>query len=121
MTRPTRFDGFVPVHLPGHGQPMRSRGFASPAGSGRLRAMQSIRARVLAVLAVSLISLALGAGVARADEASARYKQGLAFKEQGKIDEAIEAFEETVKLKPDHAMAWASLGHLYKQKGQFDK
>ena len=68
------------------------------------------------------ILFALGAlvavpSVAFGQDADAYYKQGLAFKQQGKADDAIAALEKAVAANPKHGMAWASLGHLYKQKG----
>src|SRR5688572_15484605 len=67
-----------------------------------------------------LITLLLVVGVptvAFADgEADAQDNQGRAFKQQGKVDDAITAFEKAVAANPKHGMAWASLGHLYKQK-----
>jgi tetratricopeptide (TPR) repeat protein len=49
-----------------------------------------------------------------AEDADAFYKQGLAYKAQGKADQAIEALEHAVAANPKHYMAWASLGALYK-------
>ncbi len=54
-------------------------------------------------------------------DADAKYKQGLAYKQQGKTDDAIKALESAVASNPKHGMAWASLGHLYKQKGDVPK
>src|SRR6188768_3027508 len=54
-------------------------------------------------------------------DADALYRQGLALKEQGKNDEAIKKLEEAVAANPRHGMAWASLGHLYKQKQDIPK
>ena len=51
---------------------------------------------------------------ARAEDADAFYKQGVAYKQEGKADKAIEAFEQAVAANPRHYMAWASLGNLYK-------
>jgi tetratricopeptide (TPR) repeat protein len=67
-------------------------------------------ARILlaACLWVALPSLAL------AEDADAFYKQGIAYKQQGKADEAVAAFERAVASNPKHYMAWASLGNLYK-------
>ncbi len=67
------------------------------------------------------IAIAVGlAGTAYADKsADASYKEGLAYKEQGKVDEAISAMKAAVAANPKHGMAWASLGHLYKQKKDF--
>jgi tetratricopeptide (TPR) repeat protein len=49
-----------------------------------------------------------------AEDADAFYKQGLAYKAEGKSDQAIEALEHAVSANPRHYMAWASLGNLYK-------
>jgi superkiller protein 3 len=49
-----------------------------------------------------------------AEDADAFYKQGLAYKNEGKADQAIEALEHAVAANPKHYMAWASLGNLYK-------
>jgi Flp pilus assembly protein TadD len=49
-----------------------------------------------------------------AEDADAYYKQGLAYKNEGKADQAIDALERAVAANPKHYMAWASLGNLYK-------
>jgi len=49
-----------------------------------------------------------------AEDADAYYKQGLAYKAEGKPEQAIEALERAVAANPKHYMAWASLGNLYK-------
>ncbi|HEX2686072.1 MAG TPA: tetratricopeptide repeat protein [Kofleriaceae bacterium] len=49
-----------------------------------------------------------------AEDADAFYKQGLAYKSEGKADQALEALEHAVAANPKHYMAWASLGNLYK-------
>jgi tetratricopeptide (TPR) repeat protein len=62
-------------------------------------------------------SLAFGLAVphaAFAEDADAFYKQGLAYKQENKPDQAIEALEHAVAANPKHYMAWASLGNLYK-------
>lgn len=57
----------------------------------------------------------LGAApLAHAEDADAYYKQGLAYKQAGKSDQAIQALEQAVAANPKHYMAWASLGNLYK-------
>ena len=72
-----------------------------------------------------LLALGLAAGAtsgvglvapnaAFAEDADAFYKQGLAYKQEGKADQAIEALEHAVAANPKHYMAWASLGNLYK-------
>lgn len=52
--------------------------------------------------------------VAFAEDADAHYKQGIAYKQAGKADQAIDAFEHAVAANPKHYMAWAALGNLYK-------
>ena len=76
------------------------------------------------LVARTLFALAAFAAVpqlAHADDADASYKQGLAYKQQGKTDEAIAAMEQTVAKNPRHFMAWASLGNLYKGKKDIAK
>jgi tetratricopeptide (TPR) repeat protein len=51
---------------------------------------------------------------ALAGDADAYYKQGIAYKSEGKADEAIDAFEHAVAANPKHYYAWAALGSLYK-------
>lgn len=51
---------------------------------------------------------------ALAGDADAYYKQGIAYKSEGKADEAIDALEHAVAANPKHYMAWAALGNLYK-------
>lgn len=53
-------------------------------------------------------------GVAFAEDADAYYKQGLAYKQDNKPDQAIDALEHAVAANPKHYKAWASLGNLYK-------
>src|SRR5262245_17030902 len=68
-------------------------------------------------LARILLVAGLGFAVphaAFAEDADAFYKQGLAYKNEGKADQAIESFERAVAANPKHYMAWASLGNLYK-------
>jgi Flp pilus assembly protein TadD len=70
----------------------------------------TMRARTL--LAIGLLLAAPTA--AFAEDADAFYKQGLAYKNEGKADQAIDALERAVAANPKHYMAWASLGNLYK-------
>ena len=46
---------------------------------------------------------------------------GLAFKEQGKLDEAIEAFNKTISLKPDDAEVYNNMGIALKHQGKLDE
>jgi tetratricopeptide (TPR) repeat protein len=71
----------------------------------------------MSTLARILIATGLWLAVphaAFAEDADAYYKQGLAYKAEGKSDQAIEALERAVAANPKHYMAWASLGNLYK-------
>ena len=68
------------------------------------------------------VVLALVSAPAFADKsADASYKEGLAYKTEGKNDEAIKAMEEAVAANPKHGMAWAALGNLYKAKKDLPK
>jgi tetratricopeptide (TPR) repeat protein len=72
-------------------------------------------------LSALLLTFALATPALADKTADASYKEGLAYKEQGKIDEAIAAMQEAVANNPKHGMAWASLGNLYKQKKDLAK
>lgn len=67
------------------------------------------------------VLVAATAAPAFADDADATYKQGLAYKQEGKVDDAISSMEVTVAKNPHHYMAWASLGNLYKTKKDIGK
>ncbi len=74
------------------------------------------------LVAKALFALTVIAAVpASADDADSLYKQGLAYKSEGKVDEAIAAMEQTVAKNPHHGMAWSSLGNLYKSKKDIAK
>src|SRR5262245_20509578 len=70
-------------------------------------------------LAVAILSLA--PSLARADEADVRYRAGLTFKQQNRLDEAITEFEQAIKLRGDYAAAEFSLGVVFKMRNQLDK
>ena len=72
-------------------------------------------------IAALVAALLVAAGPAVADDAGALFKQGMALKEQGKVDDAIAKFEQVVALNAEHGLAWASLGHLYKKKQDYPK
>ncbi|HEX3757815.1 MAG TPA: tetratricopeptide repeat protein [Kofleriaceae bacterium] len=74
----------------------------------RLLLTAGLVAGLVAGLSFSLPSAAF------AEEADAFYKQGIAYKQEGKADQAIDAFEHAVAANPRHYMAWAALGNLYK-------
>ena len=77
--------------------------------------------RLSSPIARLLIALSLAASPAYAEDSDALYKQGLAYKQEGKTDEAIKKLEAAVAANPRHGMAWSSLGNLYKQKQDMPK
>src|SRR3569623_235023 len=67
------------------------------------------------------VAMLLAAPAFADKDADAYYKEGLAYKQEGKIDEAIKARSAAVAQNPRHGMAWAALGSLYKQKKDLPK
>lgn len=51
----------------------------------------------------------------------AHYNLGVYLVENGRPDEAIAHYRETVEIKPDHAEAWNNLGTIFFQQGSFDE
>ena len=45
--------------------------------------------------------------------------KGLVLEEQGKIEEAIEAFKRAVELDPEADISWFNLGHLERMRGNY--
>lgn len=54
-------------------------------------------------------------------EAKNKFDQGVQFYQQGKFDEAIEAFEDVIINKPDFAEGYYNLGMAYLRQGDPDK
>ena len=46
---------------------------------------------------------------------------GNAFKDQGKLDEAIEAYTKALSIKSDYANAYYNMGNAFKDQGKFDE
>ena len=46
---------------------------------------------------------------------------GLALQEQGKLDEAIEAYNKALSLKPDYAEAYNNMGNALQEQGKLDE
>ena len=46
---------------------------------------------------------------------------GNAFKDQGKLDEAIASYNKALSLKPDYAEASYNMGNAFKDKGKLDE
>jgi protein O-GlcNAc transferase len=86
--------------------PLPPGGSATMSAGGRMSKL----ARILLASALALAA----PHAAIADDADAYYKQGVAYKQEGKPDEAIRALEQAVAANPKHYRAWASLGNLYK-------
>lgn len=51
-------------------------------------------------------------------EAKTQFEQGVQFYQQGRLDEAVEAFEALLKEKPDFAEGHYNLGMVYLRKGE---
>ena len=51
------------------------------------------------------------------DAGAAFYNRGLAYRNLGKLDRAIDDFDQALKLKPNFADAWNERGVAYRQKG----
>jgi len=49
------------------------------------------------------------------------YNKGLALKEQGKYDEAIQAYDEAIRLDPNYAEAWYKKGNALIGQGKYDE
>lgn len=75
---------------------------------------------MVSLMAAFLVAAVLG-GQAQADRASAHYHKALAFKRQGKLDEAIKALHLALENREDYAAAHHSLGMLYRQQGNHPK
>jgi tetratricopeptide (TPR) repeat protein len=50
-----------------------------------------------------------------------KLEAGLALRKQGKLDEALVAYQEALRSQPDNAWLYATLGTTYGQLGQWDK
>ena len=47
------------------------------------------------------------------------FNKGLALGEQGKYDEAMEAFDEAISLNPNYALAWYNKGVVLDNQGKY--
>jgi len=72
------------------------------------------------VLCTATALLLLG-GPAAADEAATYYHKAMAYKQQGKVDDAIRELRRAIELRQDYAAAHYSLGILYRQKREDQK
>jgi tetratricopeptide (TPR) repeat protein len=46
---------------------------------------------------------------------------GNALKEQGKLEEAIEAYNKALSIKPDYAEAYNNMGNALKEQGKLEE
>src|SRR5690349_11499884 len=90
-----------------------------PATGGWMLLFTSMT-RIIQILTIATALVAAPAAV-RADDAGALYKQGMALAEQNQDDAAIAKLEAAVAADNNHAMAWATLGKLYKKKQNYPK
>jgi Ca-activated chloride channel family protein len=67
-------------------------------------------------IVVAMFSVSAVAADQQAQDAAIYYDQGIAFLKADKIDEALKAFKEAIKLKPDYAEAYIGLGDAYSQR-----
>ena len=59
--------------------------------------------------------------VIKPDYAEAYNNMGNALREQGKIDEAIEAYTKALTIKPDYAEAHNNMGNAFQEQGRPEK
>jgi serine/threonine-protein kinase len=57
----------------------------------------------------------------RSQSLNVRLARGELLARSGRVDEAIDAYREIIRLKPDHAPTYSWLGHLLEGKGQLDE
>ena len=79
--------------------------------------MTTKRLAHLLILSVGLLLCA----PAQADPATDHYNEGLRLKKAGKLDAAIVAMEEALKLRPDYAAVHQSMGVLQRKKKAYAK
>jgi Flp pilus assembly protein TadD len=68
----------------------------------------------LAGIALALLTFV---PTAFADQAEGHYRMGLNLKKKGDTAAALREVREAVKLRPDHAAAWMTLGGLLRDQG----
>ena len=52
---------------------------------------------------------------------STYYNMGVSLKDQGKLDEAIEAYKKSISLKPNYAEVYNNLGVVFQSQGKCDE
>jgi tetratricopeptide (TPR) repeat protein len=95
-------------------------GGQAPPVRGLHRGWLAVAAVVL-VIACSVASLPLAAGVSSFGQGIANLGQAHDLLERGQVDEAVAELEALVQEEPDLAIGHATLGTLYLRRGQFDR
>ena len=72
------------------------------------------------ITCLAFVLLFIG-GAAQADRAATYYHQAMAYKNQGKIDQAIAALKQALAERNDYAAAHRSIGILYRQRKEYGK
>lgn len=67
------------------------------------------------VASAALVAIAMTSGLARGDESASYYHQAMVFKQQGRVDKAIDALKAALEIRENYAAAHFSLGILYRQ------
>ena len=68
-----------------------------------------------------LVAVTLGPHPITEITAEKYYYNGIDFSSQGKYDEAIESFDEAIRLDPNDAKAWNSKGNALNSQGKYDE
>lgn len=70
------------------------------------------------LLCLMIIALGFGCSPAGRDDSADNYKKGAALYKHGRYQEAIESFEQAIRLNPDFAVAYNDLGAAYLNLGR---
>ena len=54
-------------------------------------------------------------------DAQAHFRRGLAFETKGKLNKAISAYRQAVRISPQYTEAYNNLGNALQGKGMFDE
>tara|TARA_B100000809_G_scaffold254209_1_gene291138 strand:- start:254 stop:721 length:468 start_codon:yes stop_codon:yes gene_type:complete len=54
-------------------------------------------------------------------EANYYYNLGNTYRQQDRLEEAIEAYNKAIEIKPDYHLAYHNLGNTYRRQGKYDQ